>query len=379
VTDLRQPAIDACVHHRWSGQAEIMEYMGKGWREFLGEPDSLPGGAGAIPVLPGWPYPRPAGDRLANEASAGTSYEDLRRDVLDGGLVDRVIVSHDLTMLTSALPNTHLARELARAANDWTIDRWLDADPRVHGLVLLPNQVSEHAVAELERVGSHPKMVGVLLGANGLGKPFGHPAYDPIYDAAAALELPVVIHTGGEAVAETLTHPTAGGLPTSFGEYQALNAQPMATHLVTLVGQGVFEKFPGLQVFLVGTGAAWLPSVVWRFDTDYMAYRREAPWVKRFPSEYVREHVRISTWPLERAPTPEQLAKLLNAFDGMEDMLVYASGYPSWDTNGPEEAASRVPAGWHAKVFRSNALDLFRWGTDSGHGRADSAPVEARL
>jgi uncharacterized protein len=353
------PVIDACLHHRWSGQAEIMSYMTAGWREFLGEPESLPGGAGAIPILPGFPYPRPEGDRLGPGVTVGTTYDSLKRDVLDSG-VERVVLAHDQTMLATALPNTLLAKEIARAANDWTIDRWL-GDPRVHALVLVPTQVPEHAVAEIERVGDHPQMVGVLLGANGLGKPFGHPAYHPVFAAAAERGLPIVVHTGSDSVAETLTHPTAGGLPTSFGEYQALMLQPIQTHLVTLVGQGVFEKFPGLRVLFAGAGAAWLPSVVWRFDTDYMAYRRESPWLKRYPSEYVRDHVRLTTWPIERVPTGDDLTRLLRAYAGMEDLLIYASGYPSWDTDRVDEVASRLPAEWHQKVFYDNAVDLFRW------------------
>jgi len=157
-----------------------------------------------------------------------------------------------------------------------------------------------------------------------------------------------------------------------------LSPQPLQTHLVTLVGQGVFEKFPGLRVMLAGTGASWLPSVVWRFDTDYMAYRREAPWLKRYPGEYVRDNIRISTWPIERAPTPAQLERLLRAYPGMEDLLVYASGYPSWDTDSVDVAAERVPVHWHAKVFRTNALELFRW-PDAGPALAADSGVEVAL
>jgi len=79
---------------------------------------------------------------------------------------------------------------------------------------------------------------------NGLGKPFGHPVYHPIYAAAAEASLPVAIHLGGDAVPDTLTHPTAGGLPSTYAEFRVVGAQALMTHLVSLIGQGVFELFP---------------------------------------------------------------------------------------------------------------------------------------
>jgi predicted TIM-barrel fold metal-dependent hydrolase len=357
--------VDACVHHRWANQAEIMEYMTRGWREFLGEPDSLPGGGGAIPILPGFPYKRPEGDRLVEPDVAGppgSSPEVVRERVLGSGQVARAVLSYDEAMLTPATPNTHLAREVARAANDWTVDRWLSLDERFASLVLVPNQVTADAVGEIERVGGHRQMVGVLMSANGLGKPFGHPAYHPIYAAACEKGLPIVIHTGGDAISETLTSPTAGGLPATYAEYYVFQTQPVATHLVSMVGQGVFEKFPSLKVLFVGAGVAWLPAVVWRFDTEYMAYRREAPWVRRMPSEYVRDNIRISTYPLDSPDQPARLVRLLRAYPGIEDLLVFGSGYPSWDTDWPDSVAERLPDEWHAKIFHDNALDFFRQG-----------------
>jgi predicted TIM-barrel fold metal-dependent hydrolase len=366
------PLIDACVHHRWSNQAEIMEYMSRGWNEFLGEPDSLPGGGGAIPILPGFPYKRPEGDRLVEAAiegsPAGSSYEVLKDQVLDAFGVERAVLSYDEAMLTPATPNTHLAREVARAANDWTIDRWLSRDERLASLILVPNQVGADAVAEIERVGGNRQMVGVLMSANGLGKPFGHPGYHEIYAAAAEQGLPIVIHSGGDAIAETLTSPTAGGLPATYAEYYVFQTQPLMTHLISLVGQGVFEKFPSLKVMFVGAGVSWLPSVVWRFDTEYMAYRREAPWVRRMPSEYVQDHIRLATYPLDSPAEPERLVRLLRAFPGIDDLLVYGSGYPSWDTDWHETVEERLPPEWHQKIFHDNAQAFFRWGDSSTEG-----------
>lgn len=361
---MSEPAIfDACVHHQWADQAEIMQYMSRGWREYLGEPGSLPTGVGAIPVLPGLPYQRPDGDKLADaypeQGAPGSSLALLAEQVLDRHGVGRAILNHDAGMLTPSTPNVQLAREIARAANDWTIERWLEQDARLGALILVPNQVPEHAVAEIERVGDHPGMAGVLMCANGLAKPFGHPAYHPIYAAAAERGLPIVVHAGGEQIAETLASPTAGGLPATYAEYWTFIPQAIMSHFVSMIGQGTFERFRDLRVLFSGGGVSWLASVLWRFDNEYRAFRREASWLRRDPSEYAHDHVRICTYPLETAADPERIVRMLACYPQLADMLVYGSGYPNWDAQTPDDLRPLIPAGWEDRLLRTNARALF--------------------
>src|SRR5262249_36590441 len=150
--------------------------------------------------------------------------------------------------LTPSIPDAWLSVELSRAYNDWTSERWLRGrDARMYGLIIVPNQVSEAAVAEIARMAQEPRMVGVLMAANGLSKPLGHPAYHAISSAAAAAGLPVVTHGGGERVADTLVYPTAAGMPSTVSEYRAMRDQAQASYLVSMLGQGVFELLPSLR------------------------------------------------------------------------------------------------------------------------------------
>lgn len=371
------PVIDACVHHHWRSQLEVTDRMPPGWREHIGVPGTLPGGAGAMPILPATPYRRPGGDYLAGaDPDGGPPGSDpmlTAAQVLDPYGVRRAILSHDKGMFIPGVPNTHRAAALARAINDWTVERWYGADDRFSGLVLVPSQTPAEGAAEIRRAGVHDRMAGVLLAANGLGKPFGHPAYHPIYAAAADLDLTVVLHTGGDVGADTLTHPTAGGLPATYGELSALAYSPIMTHVQSMIVQGVFERFPSLRLFVSGAGAAWIPGLFFRLDVNWRGLRREVPWVRRQPSDYLREHVRISTWPLDRPAEPdgaERVIRAYEAFGGMDDLLCFASGYPHWNADTVEDAAARLPESWHAKVFHDNALGWFRL-----PGRPRGAPV----
>jgi uncharacterized protein len=373
--------IDACVHHHWHSQVEVTDHLPEGWREHIGTPGTLPGGAGAMPLLPSAPWRNPTGDYLPSawledDRLAHTRPDLLVPRVLDGPGAERAVLSHDRGMFVPSLPNTYRAAALAAAINDWTIERWFPADDRLFGLVLVPNQTPADAAVEIRRAGAHERMVGVLLAANGLGKPFGHPAYHPIYEAAAELDLPVVLHAGGDAIPDTLTHPTAGGLPATFGEVSALAFSPMLTHVQSFVVQGVFEKYPGLRLFVAGAATAWIPGLFFRLDVNWRGLRREVPWVRRPPSEYFREHVRVSTWPLEQpagADGAERLVRLLSAFGGAEDLLCFASGYPHWNSDDAGSLAGRLPASWHPKVFHDNARAWFRW---PGAASRPSAPPE---
>jgi uncharacterized protein len=44
-----------------------------------------------------------------------------------------------------------------------------------------------------------------------------------------------------------------------------------------------------------------------------------------------------------------------------EDILCFSSDYPHWDTDEVSDIGRSIPAGWHSKVFRDNAMELFGW------------------
>ena len=85
----------------------------------------------------------------------------------------------------AALANAILAKDVARAANEWTVADWLAADERLLGsIVVAPQDPAGAAARDPPRAAEHPRMVQVLLASPPrlLGDPFMH----PIYDAAAS-------------------------------------------------------------------------------------------------------------------------------------------------------------------------------------------------
>jgi predicted TIM-barrel fold metal-dependent hydrolase len=124
---------------------------------------------------------------------------------------------------------------------------------------------------------------------------------------------------------------------------------------------------PELKVLLVGAGVTWVQTVIWRFDNEFKALRREVPWLSEEPSQYFLRNLRVSTYPLDGVPTTAAWSKVLGAQPGLEDMICFASGYPNWDADSAAAVAAKLPPAIHDKLFRENAEKLFRW---SKHRRA---------
>ena len=107
-----------------------------------------------------------------------------------------------------------------------------------------------------------------------------------------------------------------------------------------VVLEGVFERFPALKLVLIEAGFAWLPSLCWRLDKLFLRMRAELPHLKRLPSEYIREHVWLTSQPMEE---PADRAQALDAIEWIGwDRLLFATDYPHWDYDDP---AMALPGG----------------------------------
>ena len=139
------------------------------------------------------------------------SLDTLRERHLDPYGVDVGIVEPDEAAVFSVLPNAQLAARLCSAYNDWLLEHWLQPEPRLRGMIVVPAQWPEAAAREIRRVGDRDEFVGVFL-PGAARVPYGNPVHDPIWEAANELGLPVAVHTHYEGVG--IAGPvTAAGMP----------------------------------------------------------------------------------------------------------------------------------------------------------------------
>lgn len=349
--------IDCDVHCTWGAAAEVLDYMSPDWRPLFER--------SRAPMRPvGMLFPQIGGinkrvDSFGpNGELPGSSYDRLCAQHLDRFPVQAAILTYDIGNEPD-LPNPFMDVEIARAGNEWLIDRWLSlGDERLFGTVMTNTALPLAAAEEIRRVGPHPRMAAVLLCANSLEQPFGHPVFDPIFAAATDVGLPVMIHVGSEV--HNSARANAGGLPATRLEFHSLMFQSFEHYITSMLVYGVFEKFPELRVGFIEGGVGWLPWLMMRLDAMESALRQESPWIRRRPSDYIREHLRFSTQPLDLGPRGHGLVELFELAEGLENVLMFASDYPHWDADDPRHILRNLPAAWRRKVSRENAQQFFR-------------------
>ena len=357
--------VDCCVDEGWASVEELLPYLSEGWRDFVGQPGSLPGGGGSRPVMPraSWQptVADDAGDAFqATVAPAISDPAALAAAWLEPHGIELAVLTHGMARMTPAMVHPHYARALGAAVNDWMLERWLEDDRsgRLRGAIVIPEQVAEWAVEEIARVGDHPKVAAVLLGA-GTGRTAGHPSLDPVYRAASEHGLAVMLYAGGDAVQDTLGSPTAGGAPSVHAELEILAAQRLMFDLGSLIAGGTFERHPELRIILAGGGFTWLPGYLWRLDMGYKGLRTDAPWLTRLPSEYVLDHVRIVAAPLDRTE-PAAMERIVGAYPQLRDLVCFGSGFPGRARATPAEAEMRLGSLWSPQVRGETARAVLR-------------------
>jgi uncharacterized protein len=352
----RPRVVDVDVHHQVAEWKEIAPFAPEGLRHRIarggGPPLARHGfwpigdGFGAAPLPPteGGKQPHPATD----PAWVAEHYLRARG-------VDLAILTGSQFSL-SAQPNADMAATLATGLNNWTLATWVRPFDCFKGSILVAPQDPAQAVAEIDRLGGDPGMVQALMGS-ATETPLGRRQYHPIYEACARHGLPLALHIGGEGAGST-PPSTAVGHPSTYFEWYGSLPQVYMAHIMSMVTEGVFERFPTLKVILCEGGLFWLPHVMWRFDKNWKAQRGEAPWVKEPPSHYILRHFYTTLYPLEAAQSAEALAQTLAMVEA-ERTLLFGSSYPDWRYGDPFAQVEELPEALRPNVLGGSALAVY--------------------
>jgi predicted TIM-barrel fold metal-dependent hydrolase len=334
------PRIDADVHCTPPSTEQLHPYLTAHWRDYLAE------NGFKLPSANTQTYP-PASAVMANAPEP--TLEAIRAEVL--GRSRHAILN--CYYGAEGVRHPYMAAALATAANSWIQDEWLSKEARIFGSIVIPPHDTELAVSEIKRVGKDRRFVQVYLPVRSW-EPYGNRRYWPIYEAALEHDLAIGIHYGG--LTGTPATPV-GALENYFEDYTA-SPQLFASQLMSLIAEGVFDKYPSLRVCLIESGVSWLPTWLWKLDTEWKATRREIPWVRRLPSEYVRQHFRMTAQPLD-APGNEQDLKEVLGHIGSDTMLLYASDFPHQHASDPEQLLNVLSPDQQQKFLFSNANDFY--------------------
>jgi 2,3-dihydroxybenzoate decarboxylase len=188
----------------------------------------------------------------------------LRLREMDEAGIDFQVLSHSIPGLQAV--DAESGPALARRVNDRLAEAVRAHPDRFAGFAALPTADPRAAADELERTVTRLGFKGAMI--NGLTDGVFHDdeRFWPIYERAAALDVPIYIHPAvpQRAVVETYykgyveKHP--GLLRAGWGF-----TVETATQGIRFVLSGVFDAYPGLKVILGHMGEG-LPFYLWRIS-----------------------------------------------------------------------------------------------------------------
>lgn len=347
----RLAVIDCDIHNATPSSKTLLKYLPERWRRHY-EMFGMRGHSGAY-------YPRANLNAARTDSwppsglPPGSDLAFLQEQLLDLWHMDYGVLNPLLG--AGGVLDVEYGAALSRAINEWQVEAWLDPEPRLRASIIVPYEDGELAAAEIDHAARDDRFVQALLVAR-TAEPLGRRKYWKMYEAAVRNDVPVGIHFGGSGGSPI----TAVGWPSFYIEDHTGMPTSFEYQVSSLVCEGVFEAFPTLKIILIEGGFAWLPSLMWRLDNAYKKLKEEVPDLKRLPSEYIRNHFWITTQPMEEPSKPRQFGELLQQL-GMSDRLMFATDYPHWDFDAPDEALpANLAPGLRRGIFAENARKLYK-------------------
>ena len=343
--------IDADVHNNLPAN-DLLPHLSSYWCEVV-----KTRGVGVPGVLSSSPIGVLRSDAVPPDGGApGSDPHFLAQHHLDKYQIDYAILTGSGVLGISLNPDVDWANAVATAYNTALVEKWLDADPRFRGSILINHSDPQYAAQEIERAAQDKRFVQILM-ASGSSRLFGQRFFHPIYEAAERNGLPVAIHPGTEG-SGTAYPPTPAGYPTRYMEWHNILPINFMAHINSLVCEGVFEKFPALKFVAVEGGIAWLPHLMWRMDKNYKALRATTPWLKRLPSEYIHDHIRLTTQPIEEPDNHQHILQIFEMIDATNTVM-FSSDYPHWDFDNPNMALPPLKGEMKENIMAGNAARLY--------------------
>jgi predicted TIM-barrel fold metal-dependent hydrolase len=212
-----------------------------------------------------------------------------------------------------------------RAANDHFAKEYNALSDRIHCVGVLPLKWPEEAAKELRRAVTQLGLVSFELLSMGLPTALGDPMYDPLYQEAERLDVPLSIHGNRSSSAEV-------GAVRTFAEVHCYTFPVgIFLHFTSMIFQGVPVRFPKLRLAFLEIGASWLPYWLDRMDEHWeLRGEFEAPHLKKKPSEVVRESPVYFSLEAEERLLPQTIEYV------GDDHFLYASDVPHWDGEFPK-------------------------------------------
>jgi 2,3-dihydroxybenzoate decarboxylase len=275
---------------------------------------------------------------------------------MDRGGVELCILSLGAPGI-QAIPDTSRAIALSRQSNDHLSEQIAKHPRRLKGFAALPLQDPDAAAGELTRCVTELGFCGALVnGFSQIGEAdsavyYDLPQYRPFWATVQQLDVPFYLHPRAPLASRQQVyegHPWLVASPWGF-------AVETSIHALRLMGSGLFDEYPRLNVILGHLGEG-LPFNIWRVD-HRISKAPPRPRAKLSMARYLRENFYITTSGNFRTPAMTDVMLEVGV-----DRVLYSVDYPFEDmaeaADWFDHAAISEPD--RLKIARGNAQKLFR-------------------
>ncbi len=242
-----------------------------------------------------------------------------------------------------------------RAYNDWLAEYCAAAPDRLAGVAMIPLHDVAAGVTELERARALGLRGGLIWSAAPDDRPYGDPAYEPLWSAAEATGMPLSLHLGTGA---TPLAATAGNMAVAY----MFTVHAAQRSIAQMIFGGVLDRHPRLRIVSVENDVGWIPHFLLRLDHAGEKFRALIPHrLSLPPSEYVRRQL-SATFQEDRIGI--RLRDVLGPA-----MLLWASDYPHTDSTWPRsrQVIARdlgdLPPPERRRIVCDNAAALYGFAT----------------
>ena len=282
--------------------------------------------------------------------------QEIRLREMDKHGIEMMILSLNAPAI-QAIHDTN--RAVAREANDVCAEHMRKRPDRFQSFAALPMQDPQAAAAELTRCVKELGFVGALVnGFSQVGAPdnvvyYDLPQYRPFWHTVESLGVPFYLHPRNPLPSWTKFYK---GHNWMLGPNWAFAAET-AVHALRLIGSGLFDECPNLQVVLGHLGEG-IPVQLWRIDG-------RNTWMNephRYAAEhgvghYFRKHFHVTTSGNFHTPS------MLNAMTELgAERVMFSVDWPFEDIG---QAAvwfdhAEISEADRARIGRNNAMKLFK-------------------
>ena len=281
--------------------------------------------------------------------------QHLKDMVIDGVYGEVLYPSQGLFYYKVADPLLFSA--ICRAYNDWLAEFCSADTGRLKAIAMINVDDVTDAVGELERT-AQLGFVGAMITEYPLEeRRYDHPDYEPLWSAAAALNMPISLHT---ATRRVRSNSALGERTVHDASRRATKVFLPAISMCDMIFSGVFERHPNLRLAIVEFELSWVPYVLTNMDYTYRERNEEA--LYRFkgdtlPSDFFASNVFLSF-------QEDEIGIRLRDRIGV-DRMMWGSDYPHSESTFPrsrevlDEILHEVSEEERAKIVCHNTAKLY--------------------